>query len=193
MHLNQSDLRNFFNQFYPIGESDFNLLVSRFKQRSFRKGEHITVPGQIQKELYFVKSGFQMSYFESDKKTHVVAFTYSPGICAIPDSFSFQKPSDHYLVCLTDSELDYVTYDDLQNLFDQSQALERLFRRMTEAVLAGVIHRHIELHSTTMEERFRAFCKRSPHLLNLVPHKYIASYLSIDPTNFSKLFNSVQI
>ena len=64
---------------------------------------------------------------------------------------------------------------------------------MTEAILAGMINRHIELHSLTIEERFKVFCQRSPHLLQLVPHKYIASYLGIDPTNFSKLFNSVRI
>jgi CRP-like cAMP-binding protein len=88
--------------------------------------------------------------------------------------------------------LDYITFEELQKLFDQSQQIERLFRRMTEAVLVGMINRHIELHSMTIEERYKTFFKRSPHLLQLVPHKYIASYLGIDPTNFSKLINSVK-
>ncbi|MDQ3015104.1 MAG: Crp/Fnr family transcriptional regulator, partial [Bacteroidota bacterium] len=74
-----------------------------------------------------------------------------------------------------------------------SHPLERLFRKMTEAVLAGMINRHIELHSLTMEERYKIFCSRSPHLLHLVPHKYIASYLGMDATNFSKLYNSIRI
>jgi hypothetical protein len=89
--------------------------------------------------------------------------------------------------------LDFITFKELQRLFDQSQQLERLFRKMTEAVLAGVLNRHIELHSLTSEERFKAFCQRSPHLLQMVPHKYIASYLSIDATNFSKFYNNVKI
>ncbi len=88
--------------------------------------------------------------------------------------------------------MDYITYDDLQVLFGQSQSIERLFRRMTEAVLAGMINRHIELHAMSMDERYKTFCQRSPYLLHLVPHKYIASYLGIDPTNFSKLFNHVK-
>ncbi len=133
-----------------------------------------------------------MSYFDAENKTHVIAFTYSPNLCAIPESFSFQTPSKYFLSCLTDSELTYITFDELQRLFEKSQAIERLFRRMTEAVLAGIINRHTELHSMTMEERYKAFCQRSPHLLQLVPHNYIASYLSIDPTNFSKLFNNVK-
>jgi CRP-like cAMP-binding protein len=88
--------------------------------------------------------------------------------------------------------LDYLTFGELQALFDQSPPIERLFRRMTEAVLAGIINRHLELHTLTMEERYKAFCRRSAHLLQRVPHKYIASYLGIDATNFSKLYNTVR-
>ncbi len=182
----------YFNLFYPISVADYDLLTKNLKTKTFKKGEFITVPGQIQHELYFVKSGVQMSFFDSDKKTHVIAFTYSPNLCAIPESFSFQTPSKYFLTCLTDSELEYITFEELQKLFDQSQQIERLFRRMTEAVLAGMINRHSELHSQSIEERYKAFCQRSPHLLQLVPHKYIASYLGIDPTNFSKLFNTIQ-
>ncbi len=187
------NLFEFFNTFHEISESNYQLLTDNLKTRTFKKGDRIVVQGQVQRELYFVKKGVQMSFFDAEKKTHVIAFTYPPGLCAVPDSFQFQVPSKCFLTCLTASELDYITYDDLMTLFDESRELERLFRKITEFVLAGMINRHIELHSKTMEERYRAFCQRSPHLLQLVPHKYIASYLGIDPTNFSKLFNSVRI
>jgi CRP-like cAMP-binding protein len=183
---------DYFKMFHDIGTADYDLLTKSLKAKTFKKGDLITVAGQIQRELYFVKSGVQMSFFDAENKTHVIAFTYSPNICAIPESFSFQIPSKYFLTCLTESELEYITFDDLQKLFDQSQEIERLFRRMTEAVLVGLINRHIELHSMTIEERYKTFCQRSPHLLQLVPHKYIASYLGIESTNFSKLFNSVK-
>jgi hypothetical protein len=107
-------------------------------------------------------------------------------------SFSHTKglTSSNFISC---GSGDYITFEELQKLFDQSQQIERLFRRMTEVVLASVINRHIELLSLTIEERYKTFCKHSPHLLQLVPHKYIASYLGINPTNFSKLFNTVKI
>lgn len=182
----------YFKLFHEISTADYNLLTDKLKLKTFKKRAFITVPGQIQKELYFVKRGVQMSYFDTSDKTHIVAFTYFPNLCAIPESFSFQTPSKYFLTCLTDSELEYITFEELQKLFDQSQQLERLFRRMTEFILAGMINRHIELHSLTIEERYKIFCQRSPHLLQLVPHKYIASYLGMDPSNFSKLFNSVK-
>ena len=183
----------FLRLFHNLPEKDYSLLRNSFSPKIFKKGDLIIKPGQIQKELLFVNAGVQMSYFESEAKDHVIAFTYPPNLCAIPESFSLQKPSLYYLKCLTESQFDSIHFLQFQELFDASQQLERLFRKMTEAILAGVINRHIELHTLSIEERFRSFCHRSPHLLQLVPHKYIASYLNIDSTNFSKLFNTVKL
>jgi CRP-like cAMP-binding protein len=183
----------FFRLFHNVGQPAYELLVSQFKTRNYKKGELIVEERQVQKDLLFVVKGVQMSYFDAEKKQHVIAFTYPPNLCAIPESFMFQKPSPYYLQCLTDSEFNYISFEKLQQLFDQSHDLERLFRKMTEAVLAGMINRHIELHSLSIEDRYRIFTQRSAFLLQLVPHKYIASYLHIDPTNFSKLFNTVRI
>jgi CRP-like cAMP-binding protein len=182
----------YFRLFHNIGAADYTLLCESLHTKTFKKGELIIAPGQIQRELYFVKSGVQMSYFDAEDKIHVIAFTYPHNLCAIPESLSFKTPSKYSLVCLSDSEMDYISYEELQKLFDKSQQVERLFRRITLAILSGTIDRHVELHSMTIEERYKAFCRRSPHLLQLVPHKYIASYLGIDATNFSKLFNTVK-
>ncbi len=187
------DIFQFLNQFHPLAKADYELIEQQLRPKSFKKGSQLLSPGDIQKDLYFVRSGIQMSYAETDHKAHVIAFTYAPGISAIPGSFSFQAPSRYHLTCLTDSELDCLSFKQLQELFDKAPPIERLFRKMTEMILAGMIDRHMELQILDMEERYRAFCKRSPHLLHQVPHKYIASYLGIDASNFSKLFNKVKI
>ncbi len=186
------DLYEYLHNFHPIKREDYELLHASMKVKSFRKNEFITLPGQIQKNLYFVREGIQMSFYESESHRHVIAFTYPINLCAVPESFALQQPSAYSLVSLTDSQMDFITFDALQRIFDQSHDLERLFRKMTEVMLAGMISRHLELRATTIEERFKAFCNRSGHLLQKVPHKYIASYLNIDPTNFSKLYNSVK-
>ncbi len=186
------EMLDYLRQFHKISDIDYELLTENLNLKQFKKGEFIIKPGQIQRDLYFIVSGVQVSYFERESKAHVVAFTYHPSLCAIPDSFSFQTPSKYSLLCLTDSEVVCIGYSTLQKLFDKSHEIERLFRKMTEAILAGMINRHMELHSLTIAERYITFCQRSPHLLQLVPHKYIASYLGIDSTNFSKLFNTVK-
>ena len=155
-------MKKYLNNFYEVQKATYQLLTDNLQEIAFKKGEDIIVPGQIQKKLFFVKSGIQMSFFDGKNKRHVMAFTYAPGICAIPDSFALQQPSQHFLTCLSDSEFYFIDHKTLIDLFDQSQELERLFRKMTEAVLSGLTHRHVELHSLTIEERYKAFCRRSP-------------------------------
>ena len=182
----------FIRSIHAIDEDDYQLFTEGLKTKEFRKGEHIVIPGQIEKQIFFVNIGVQMYHFDVSGKNNILGFAYPPNFCAIPESFFLQKPSRYYLTCLTDSELDYLSFESLQILFDKSGQIERLFRKLAESVAVGLINRQIELRSTTIEERFKAFCQRSPHLLQLVPHKYLASYLAIDPTNFSKLFNTVK-
>ncbi|MCC5940684.1 MAG: Crp/Fnr family transcriptional regulator [Balneolaceae bacterium] len=187
------DRYSYLKQFHNISSSDYELLSQYLKPKMFNTGEIVVKPGETHRELYFINSGILMPYFETDKKIHVIAFTYAPGVCVIPESFAFERPSNYYLKCLSECEVECLTFESLMNLFDENHQIERLFRKMTEAVLVGVINRHVELHTKTIKERYVSFCSRSSHLLQMVPHKYIASYLGIDPTNFSKLYNTVKI
>lgn len=182
----------YFKAFYPIDSKLIDLLLSKSVTKHYKKGELITAEGQIQRELLLVEEGVQMSYYNNDGKQHIVAFTYAPSVSGIPESFFFQKPSQYNLQALTNSTAKCIDFEQLNALFDESHAIERMFRKMTEIMFVGLTNRHIELHALTIEQRFRTFAQRSPHLFQLVPHKYIANYLHIDPSNFSKLFNSIK-
>jgi CRP-like cAMP-binding protein len=187
------DRLNFLRSFHPISENDYVLLTASLRTKQFQKGDHVVKQGEIQRELYFVKSGVQMCHIETEKKSHVLAFTYHPNLVALPESFSFQLPSKYFFSCITETQLDCLRYDDLQNIYKQSPDIERLFRKISEKLLSGFLNRIIELKTLSIEERFKIFCSRSPQLFQQVPHKYIASYLDIDATNFSKLFNKIRI
>jgi len=65
--------------------------------------------------------------------------------------------------------------------------------QLTGFVLKGVLERQIELQCFSAEEKFKALFKRSPHVLQVIPHKYLASYPGIDATTFSKLVGSVRL
>lgn len=72
-------------------------------------------------------------------------------------------------------------------------SIEHLIRLATNYAFAGVLERMIEIQCYTAEEKFRTLLKRSPHILNMIPHKYLANYLGIDATNFSKLLGKVRL
>jgi hypothetical protein len=72
-------------------------------------------------------------------------------------------------------------------------SIQHMVLKLTAFALKGVLERQIEIQCFSAEEKFRALLKRSPHVLQIVPHKYLASYLGIDPATFSKLLGSVRI
>ena len=71
--------------------------------------------------------------------------------------------------------------------------IQRMVLQLSAVALKGVLERQIELQCFSAEEKFKTLLHRSPHLLQLIPHKYLASYLGIDPATFSKLLGSVRL
>ena len=155
--------------------------------------EILTSSGQTERHLYFVVEGIQKSYYLHEGKQHVMFFAYAPSFSGVVESFVTQTPSRYYLEAITKSKLLRISYQKHQYLLTQHRELETLFRIITENLLKGVIERQHELLTFNSETRLRTFLSRSPHLINMIPHKDLASYLRIDPTNFSKMINSMRI
>jgi CRP-like cAMP-binding protein len=186
-------LADFLLRIQPVPATDLGRLLALAEPVQARRKELLTQAGQVARYLYFVEAGIQRSYHLRDGKEYTLAFTYAPSFCAIPESVLTRQPSPHFLECITPSRLLRLPYEQLDALLLESPPLERLFRKLTELLLVGVLQRHTELLTHTMAERFQSFLRRSPHLLNAVPHKHLASYLGIDATNFSKLLNQLAV
>lgn len=184
---------DFLSHFHNVPTDILVQYTSHYKEIFFPKKTIMTAPGETEGYMYFVAEGIQKSYYLDGDKTHVIAFTYPPSFTGIPESFFMQEPSRYYLETITASKLYRISYADHQRLLEEYREIETLFRKATEIFLSGLLHRYHELMALDMETRFKSFVTRSPHLLTMVAQKDIASYLKIDPTNFSKLMNSVKI
>ncbi len=187
-------LKTYLRAIHPsIDEDILELYVSCWSEKNFPKKQIITAEGQTQRDLYFVLEGIQKSYFLNDGKEYVVAFTYPSSFSGIPDSFFSQTPSKYYLESITDTKVLKISHEKHIELLTEYRPIETLFRKATEQILFGLLHRYYELMAYNIETRFKSFLQRSPHLLNQIPHKDLAAYLRINPTNFSKLLGKVKI
>ncbi len=186
-------MKAFLTSIHPVKGAILDKYLAHWSPYALSKKTIMTAPGETERYMYFVEEGIQKSYYLNDGKQHVIAFAYAPSFSGIPESFFTQTPSRYYLETLTDSRFLRISYRKHQELMQQHREIETLFRKATEYFLVGVIQRQHELMAYDMKTRFEVFVKRSPHLLNMVPQKDIASYLRIDATNFSKLMNSIRI
>lgn len=188
------ELRKFITPIHTLQEEEWNAFASIWQPFSAKRKELLTAAGETEKYLYFVTEGVQRAFYlgEDDKEATIV-FTYPYSFSGVADSFLLQQPSRYHLETLTKSEFIRTTYHQLQELLDRYHNFEKLIRKATNYTLAGVLERQIELQCFSAEQKFRTLLKRSPHVLTLIPHKYLASYLGIDATTFSKLLGTVRV
>ena len=161
---------------------------------SYKRKTILTAAGEVERHLYFVLDGVQRAFFlDDDHPEATIVFTYAGSFSGVADSFLTQTPSRYFFETLTRSTMLRTTYSQVNALMDKFHGIERLIRLAVSHSLRGVLERQTELISFSAEEKFRVLLKRSPHVLQIIPHKYLASYLGIDPSTFSKLLSSVRI
>lgn len=186
-------MRKFLLDIHPVSDHILDEYLSHWQECTLPKHTIVTEAGKTEPYLYFVKEGVQKAYFLNDDKQHILFFSYAPSFSGLMESFLTQSPSKYYLETITPSKFVRIHYLKHQEQIQKHRELETLFRVFIEKILVGLTERHHQLMAYNAETRFKVFANRSPHLFQLVTQKDIASYLRIDPTNFSKLMCSVKI
>ena len=178
----------------PLSADEWEDFAKLWKPFSARRKEIITAIGEKEKYLYFVSEGVQrVYYFDEQSREATLVFTYNPSFGGVLDSLLLQTESKYFYETLTPSVFLRAPFTELQLLMQNKPAVEVLIRQGITHALSGLLTRLVELQCYSAEERFLQLLQRSPHILQLVPHKYLANYLGIDATNFSKFINKIKI
>lgn len=178
----------------PLLDEEWEAFAACWHPVHYKRKILLTSAGAVEHYLYFVQEGVQRAFYMDDASNETtLVFSYTGSFAGVADSFQLQQPSRYYLETLTTSHLLRISYADFTRLLDTHPNLERWVRLATAQALSGVLQRQIELATCSAEEKFRILLTRSPQVLQLIPQKYLASYLGIDPATFSKLLKSVRL
>lgn len=187
-------LRKLTDALHPLPQEDWNAFAKLWTSFAAKRKEIITAAGAQEKHLYFVLEGVQrVYYYDEQNREATLVFSYPPSFGGVLDSLMLQKPSRYFYETLTPSVFLKANYQELSGLMNERPAIATMVREGITQALSGVLERLVELQCYSSEEKYKKLLQRSPHILQLVPHKYLANYLGIDPTNFSKLINRVKI
>jgi len=179
---------------HPLTDEEWNAFHNIWKPFEAARKEVLTPAGENERYLYFVVKGVQrVFYLDDENREATLVFTYAPSFGGVLDSFLLQSPSKYYYETLTPSTFLRASYVDIHLLMNQHRGIEALIRKGVTTATSGVLERLVELQCYSAEQRFKKLLQRSPHILQLIPHKYLANYLGMDATNFSKLMNKVRI
>lgn len=172
VEMNNEVLRDFMSYWHPL---------------EITKGEFISEAGKVENYFYYVEKGVLRAYFIKDGQDRSVGFTYDGDYSGAYDSFLTRKPSLFYLEALTDCKLYRISKSDLELMYDKHKDVERWGRLFNQEILFKKGFHEINVLSYTAEERFERLLRESPHMIQLVPQKHLASYLGMSAETFSRL------
>lgn len=178
---------------HPLSETEWTEMSGIWQLHHYKRKTILTAAGETERHVYFVLNGVQRIFYIDATHEATLVFTYPYSFSGIADSFLTQTPSRYFLETLTGSTLLRTTHTQIQQLMNKYRNIEKLLANFTAFALKGVLERQVELQTFSAEEKFKTLLKRSPHVLQLIPHKYLASYLGMDATTFSKLMATVRI
>lgn len=187
-------LRQYIQAVQPLPDEVWEAFSQIWQTVEYKRKTVLTAAGETERHLYFVLEGVQRAFHVDDHHPDAtIVFTYPHSFSGVADSFLTQTPSRFFFETLTSSKLLRTSYQQVKALADKHPELMAWVMKATAFALAGVLERQVELLKFSAEEKFRILLKRSPHVLQMIPHKYLASYLGIDASTFSKLLSSVRI
>ena len=194
MHQHLEALRKFVFAIHPLAEDEWLAFAAGWQEVRYKRKAMLTASGEIERRLYFVLEGAQRAFYVGEgQQEATIVLTYPNSFSGVADSFLMQKPSNYFLETLTASHFLETSYAHIQQLMNRFHNIERLIRIAASAALMGALERQIELTCFSAEQKFSTLMRRSPHVLNIIPHKYLASYLGMDASTFSKLLATVRI
>ncbi|HEY1045465.1 MAG TPA: Crp/Fnr family transcriptional regulator [Bacteroidia bacterium] len=175
--------------------TDFNAQLmhafeTKGKKKTYAKGEFIIREGEQENNLYLVIDGAVRAYFLSEHEEHTIRLGYNGSFINSLASFFSRKPSELYIEALRKTEIKSLKREDLLEIANRNEKNLMQYNSMLENLVVQQIERELDLLIDSPSERLERVLKRSPHVFNYVPLKYIASYLRMKPETLSRIRNS---
>jgi CRP-like cAMP-binding protein len=182
-------LSNVVKELSGMSQEDFDLSLTYWQPKKYKKGEFYNEYKNVCKYLGFVLDGvFRVYRFndETSVETNMLFFTGNQFMSAYKSFFS-QNACEYYTESMTASEILYIHYDHLQHLYKTSPAWERFGRMFAESALHAVMTNTEAFLFKSPEERYLELINVHPDIFKSVPSYHIASYLGIEAPSLSRI------
>lgn len=171
-----------------LNEEEALTLHSRWQfQRRLRRGDYLSAPDKTEQHVWFIAEGVVRIYYPTDAEEVCVGFGYEGNVLNSFPSYFRQKPSVFPIQALAPTIALGISRADFEQLRAQMPGVARFWGDILAWAAIGIIEREAEIATTTPEQRYHNLLERAPHLFQLVPLKYIASYLRIQPETLSRV------
>jgi len=161
------------------------------QEMTFERNEFITTPGNTNTHMYFVLNGSLRVFIEDDVEEHTIRFGYKNSFITALDSFLKDIPTIFYIQAIKKCQLKVISKTNFLKCMYASSNNQALWTQLLQEFVFQQIERENDLIINAPQKRFERVFKRSPHLFQEIPHKYIASYLRMTPETLSRILKNL--
>ncbi len=182
-------LRKNIEEITPVSEGEIAFIYSFFSRKRVRRYQYLVQEGDDVLYEYLVLSGiYRVYYLDDDGKEHIVKFAEEN--CWMSDYKAFFKHdgASMFIECMEEGEVLCLTLYGREQLSAELHKMEHFFKvRLTNEYVA-LEERVKLLLSNTARQRYEAFLKSHPGLLQRIPKKVVAAYLGVCRETLSRLY-----
>lgn len=180
-------LTNYLQNIIHLTDYDLVLLENSCAQISIEKGMIVQQEGKTINKLYFVEQGLLIGKTNHNGKEIINWFAYENQFVTSMYSFISQKPSYESIEAVEKCLLYEISYYNLQQLYQQIPAFEKLGRILTEQYYILLEERTLSLQYLSATERYKQFLAKEPDLYQRISLGQLSSYLGISQETLSRL------
>ena len=185
-------LHHYLSRYVPLNKQEFGALLPYIEIREFEKKVKVIDAGTVERYLNVIAIGLARKYLPVRNKEITVQLASEGHIIHSELSFHYRIPSSAVIETIEPTTFFSISYDSLQQLYDQYPKAEHLGRLLISDLFVKKDKRYYHQLIKSTRERFLDYVRTHPQMLQRVPQKYIASFLNIKPETFSRLKHLVR-
>jgi CRP-like cAMP-binding protein len=176
-------------KFASLTDKDIAAGQSFWKPRTIKKGDFFNMQSMVCNDLGLVVKGiFRIYYHDPKTDTDKNLFFFSENQFVVSfRSFISQKACWYYIEAMEDSEIVFISYKDLNNLYEANANWAKFGRLLAELFFSYAQTRTEEFVFFSHEERYLRLLEEHPNIVERIPAYHISSFLGITNTSLSRI------
>lgn len=178
-----------FNELAKIKPIDAKLkqaLIDNFRAEKIKRGTIMLKEGETCKDLWFLYNGLLRSYHEINGKEITSRIMFNGHIVISPGSFFSQTAATESIEALAETIVATLPYIALQEIYNHFPEFNYHTRIVTEQYFYKQEQRLYMLRKHDALSKYKYFLENYSSFLQMIPQKYIASFLNVSPETLSR-------
>ena len=174
-----------------LTDDDLASLLQKWTHKiTLNRFDYLCKTGQIENRIYYINKGTFRTYSldKGIEKDEIFGFP-NDFYCSFV-SLLTQEPTKNNIQALSKAEVIGINRTDFYQVILSNRKLERVWRQHTEQLLIQRVERSLLLRSTSIQ-KVKLLLENKAEIFQLIPNKYIASYLDMSPATLSRMLKQL--